>query len=280
LNKINKDLINRNINALKYTEEADIEHDVCGINALVKDISSQLKEVNYEKIREEEYDALFIDVFDKSFENLNSVSIGDLKRKSEFVKSQLAIKRNEEIQKKRNEYKNSESLFKRAEKMYTKLNQLEKIYKESLKDYQSRFIENIEILFHIYYGRIAQETKNSLGLFIQSDGGSIKFLEHHSQNTDVIFTMSSGQLATLVIAFTLALNKRFSKNKLLFIDDPVQTLDELNVAGLVELLRNEFNDQQIFLSTHEDSISTYIRYKFKKFGLQHERLSFKEAQFA
>lgn len=279
LDKINKELRNRNINTFKYTEEADIEHNEYGINALVKDISSQIKEVNYEKIRPE-YDALFIEVFDKSFENLNSVSIDDLKIKIEFVKSQLAIKRNEEIQKKRNEYKNSDSLFKRAEEMCTKLRKLEGVYKKSLTDYQSRFIENIEILFHIYYGRIAQETKNSLGLFIQSDGNSIKFLEHHSRDTDAIFTMSSGQLATLVIAFTLALNKRFSKNKLLFIDDPVQTLDELNVAGLIELLRNEFNDQQIFLSTHEDSISTYIRYKFKKFGLQHERLSFKEVQFA
>jgi len=92
--------------------------------------------------------------------------------------------------------------------------------------------------------------------------------------------MSSGQLATLVIAFTLALNKRYSKNEFLFIDDPIQTLDELNIAGLVELLRNEFSDRQIFISTHEDMMSAYMRYKFKKYGLGAQRLSFKESQLS
>ena len=88
--------------------------------------------------------------------------------------------------------------------------------------------------------------------------------------------MSSGQLATLIIAFTLALNKRYSEHKILFIDDTIQTLDELNIAGLVELLRNEFSDRQIFISTHEDMMSAYMRYKFEKYGLDAQRLSFKE----
>jgi len=277
LHKLSQALAARNINALEYAKEANIEHDELGINALLEEISSQIKAVDYEKIQSN-YDALFIEIFEKSFDKLSSISVNDIKNKIIFIKSQFSLKRSEDIQKKRKEYTHSEKLFKRAKNTHLKLSDLEKIYKKSLSDYQSSFIENIEILFHIYYGRIAQETKNSLGLFIQSDGSAIKFLEHHSRDTDAIFTMSAGQLATLVIAFTLALNKRFSENKLLFIDDPIQTLDELNIAGLVELLRNEFDDQQIFLSTHEDSMSTYIRYKFKKFGLQHERLSFKEAQ--
>ena len=270
-------MLARDIRTSEYTQEANIEHDKWGINALFKEISSKIKEVDHEKIRSN-YDALFIDIFDKKFNNLNSISIENVKSKITFMQSQFALKRSEDIQKKRKEYDAYESILKRAKETCSRLRKLETIYRTSLKNYQGRFIENVEILFHIYYGRIAQETKNSLGLFIQSDGNAIKFLEHHSRDTDAIFTMSAGQLAALVIAFTLALNKRFSENKLLFIDDPVQTLDELNVAGLVELLRNEFDDQQIFLSTHEDLMSTYIRYKFKKFGLQHERLSFKEAQ--
>lgn len=277
LHRVNKALIARHIHVTKYIEEANVEHDKWGINAFLKEISSKIKKVDHEKIFAN-YDAIFTDIFDNNFSNLNAVSIDDAKNKILFIRSQFALKRSEDIQRKHKEYADSESVFKRAEETCSRLRKLEKIYKTSLKNYQGRFIENIEILFHIYYGRIAQETKNSLGLFIKSDGSAIKFLEHHSKDTDAIFTMSAGQLAALVIAFTLALNKRFSENKLLFIDDPVQTLDELNVAGFIELLRNEFDDQQIFLSTHEDSISTYIRYKFKKFGLQHERLSFKDAQ--
>jgi DNA repair exonuclease SbcCD ATPase subunit len=90
--------------------------------------------------------------------------------------------------------------------------------------------------------------------------------------------MSSGQIAALVISFTLALNKKYSRNKVLLIDDPVQTMDELNIAGFVELLRNDFGDRQIFISTHEDKMSAYMRYKFEKFGLKTKRVNMKSAQ--
>jgi len=76
----------------------------------------------------------------------------------------------------------------------------------------------------------------------------------------------------------LALNKKYSRNKVLLIDDPVQTMDELNIAGFVELLRNDFGDRQIFISTHEDKMSTYMRYKFEKFGFKTKRVSMKNVQ--
>ena len=48
------------------------------------------------------------------------------------------------------------------------------------------------------------------------------------------------------------------------IDDPVQSMDDINMISLVELLRNDFKDKQIFLSTHEDEIEKYILYKYMK----------------
>lgn len=130
-----------------------------------------------------------------------------------------------------------------------------------------------------------QDYQNGLGLFIKSDQKEIRFIEnilldsnnHANYNQhDAVFSMSSGQLASLIISFTLALNKRYSKSKLLFIDDPVQTLDELNIAGFINLLRNEFADRQIFMSTHEQMMSAYMRYKFEKFGLQTAQINFKQ----
>jgi exonuclease SbcC len=37
------------------------------------------------------------------------------------------------------------------------------------------------------------------------------------------------------------------------------------MVSLVELLRNEFSDRQIILSTHEDHVSRYFIYKFLKY---------------
>ena len=62
----------------------------------------------------------------------------------------------------------------------------------------------------------------------------------------------------------------------MLIDDPVQTLDDINVAGFVDLLRAEFSDRQIILSTHEDEMSAYMQYKFKKYNLDAEGLDFKK----
>ena len=45
---------------------------------------------------------------------------------------------------------------------------------------------------------------------------------------------------------------------MLLIDDPVQSMDELNVSAFVDLLRNEFNDYQVIVSTHEERISNFF----------------------
>jgi len=165
--------------------------------------------------------------------------------------------------------------YENALNIKAKLGKIKRIYKKSLEDYQKKIIGDIEILFHIYSGRIIQDCQGGMGLFI-CDKSGIRFLEDPKKTHDALFTMSSGQLAVLIIAFTLTLNKKYSKNKLLFVDDPVQTLDELNITSLVELLRTEFADRQIFLSTHEDKMSAYMRYKFEKYGIETKQLSFKD----
>ena len=47
-------------------------------------------------------------------------------------------------------------------------------------------------------------------------------------------------------------------------DDPVQTIDDVNMVGLVDLLRYEFEDRQIFISTHEQTFEWFLRYRYSK----------------
>ena len=75
-------------------------------------------------------------------------------------------------------------------------------------------------------------------------------------------------MAGIVIALTLTLNKVYSNGfNSIMIDDPVQSMDDINMISLIELFRNEFSDHQIFVSTHEDEIEKYILYKFMKYKL-------------
>jgi len=48
----------------------------------------------------------------------------------------------------------------------------------------------------------------------------------------------------------------------ILIDDPIQTLDDLKELALVNLLRYQFPNKQIILSTHEQEFSSFVRYKF------------------
>ena len=76
----------------------------------------------------------------------------------------------------------------------------------------------------------------------------------------------------------LVLNKVYNTSKFgtLLIDDPLQTLDEINIHSLIEVLKHNFSNQQIILSTHEDRYSKFIRYKYDKFKLTHDNINMKE----
>ncbi|KJR44302.1 hypothetical protein UF75_5319 [Desulfosporosinus sp. I2] len=59
-------------------------------------------------------------------------------------------------------------------------------------------------------------------------------------------------------------------------DDPVQTMDDINIASLIEVLRNDSAEKQIILSTHETDKENYILYKFLKYNLKGQSFNVKE----
>lgn len=105
----------------------------------------------------------------------------------------------------------------------------------------------------------------------------IRFISPRNEH-DVLYMMSSGQLSAVALAFSLALDKTYAGDKLktLFIDDPIQCMDDINMISFVELLRTEFKDCQILLSTHEDDFSRFIRYKYSKYELEALPITLKE----
>lgn len=136
------------------------------------------------------------------------------------------------------------------------------------KDYSSRTIGDIELVFHIYSGRLIQNYQRGLGLFIeQGDGNKVQFSTAERSEHDATLSMSSGQLCALSLAFFLSLNRVYSKTPFVLIDDPAQSLDEINIASLTDLLRCELSDRQLIMSTHEDEIASYMRYRFLRAGL-------------
>ena len=173
-----------------------------------------------------------------------------------------------------------ESLGKQKDKLneiYLAMKDYFSLLKKAVQEYQQIVIKQIEIPFFLYCSRLLQSYQGGQGVVIKSDGKNIRFTAPNQEH-DVLYTMSSGQLSAVLLAFSLALNKIYSGDifNLVLIDDPIQCMDDINMISFVELLRMEFSKTQVVLSTHEDEFSNFIRYKFDNYKLSEQAITLKE----
>lgn len=212
--------------------------------------------------------------FTNDLEKLNKLLLEEIKQKRNYIEYQ---------------YFNSINLgINNLEKRKLKLYGLQKEYDEvrkkldgKIKNYTKSIIEKISIPFYIYTGKILQNHSLGSGLVIDFEikrEDSQIYIRPTHRDQEVTYTLSSGQLSATVISLMLVLNKVFNHSKFgtLLIDDPLQTLDEINSHSLVELLKHNFSEQQIIISTHEDRYSKFIRYKYDKFNLYSRSIRMKE----
>lgn len=260
-----QDLLSEDFEPVMQNKLDELEHRV---RAKFKSVDDSLIYDDFEQIYNE--------IFNKIPQAVKFVNAERLALKRSYLRQLQSVASSKYILDCENEYKKADSLIKKASRLRDNLRKLKKIYEDEKRLYLESIVKEIEILFHIYSGRLMQSYQQGLGIFIENDGNSIAFNETPGHEHDAVFSMSSGQLSALVLSFTLALNQRYAKHTLLLVDDPVQTLDEINVAGFIDLLRTEFRDHQIIVSTHEDRMSAYFRYKYKKFGMPAGRINFME----
>ncbi|MDN2668889.1 AAA family ATPase [Vibrio sp. 14N.309.X.WAT.E.F5] len=152
-----------------------------------------------------------------------------------------------------------------------------KIYKNNISRYEKDIAKKIQIPFYNISSKILQTRIESgvsaSGVILEtpdklSSNGYYRFCSSVGAEHDAWSTMSSGQLAGVVIAFMLAMNKVFPTGlKTLLIDDPIQSMDDINMASFIQLLREEFKGYQIIMSTHESRIANYVSYKYQTSGL-------------
>ncbi|MEZ8468480.1 AAA family ATPase [Vibrio splendidus] len=151
------------------------------------------------------------------------------------------------------------------------------IYKSNISRYEKDIAKKIQIPFYNISSKILQTRLESglpaSGVILETpdnlnNNGYYRFCSSVGAEHDAWSTMSSGQLAGVVIAFMLAMNKVFPTGlKTLLIDDPIQSMDDINMASFIQLLREEFKGYQIIMSTHESRIANYVSYKYQTSGL-------------
>ena len=277
-----------------YNFTNEIYQNICeGMRNLRKIISSEFVEAD--KLIDTKLKNIFDSCFGGKEENIKLVTLDQIKNKKKYIEKQyfsavlnkkqsLIIEKNAENTKLDVIEKWTKGTKPQDNKNRMPLQLISEIYSKEISERHRKLIQDVEIPFYLFSGKILQNYQKGMGVFMDTgeDKGvtkSIRFISDTKNKHDLIHCMSSGQLAGVVIAWSLALNKVYSSENnfdAILIDDPVQTMDDINMASLVDLLRNEFADKQLIISTHEDYVSRYIRYKFRKSGLTEKCINVKD----
>ena len=156
------------------------------------------------------------------------------------------------------------------ERTITYLQQRIRELNNNIKSYQEQMIQKLKLPFYMYTAKILQNYQQGMGVLLTTQNNSnIRFIANSNSEQDVMYQLSSGQVAVISFAFTLALNTTFKISKefkFLSIDDPIQDMDSMNVYALIDLIRHSLSDYQIIMSTHNDGSAMFIKYKFELFS--------------
>lgn len=214
------------------------------------------------------FDRIYRDYFNKKPELLRTMKEEDVNKKENYVKSVFFISLRK-ILDELNDYNIKNDNLGRA---IDDINKVIVVIKKQIRKYRKKLITDIEIPFYLYSGKILQTHQAGLGegIFIKDPTGedelrNVRFVSNWESDHDVLNTMSSGQISAVVISLVLALNKVYCRKlSSILIDDPVQTMDDINMSSLIEVLRNDFKNKQLIMSTHEEKVSRYFTYKYLK----------------
>ncbi|MNW44344.1 recombination protein F [compost metagenome] len=237
-------------------------------------------EENSEKYKR--FQNIFKEIFSQRDSEVKLVDIQDIADKKHYMENLFYQQNISQQALYIKEQKKYDSIEKKLKQKNDELVKIIDLYNDSIRTHWKKIMIDIEIPFYIYSGKIIQDYQRGLGLFIKEsivdDTPSITFVSSLESDHDAINYLSSGQLSALVISITLALNKVYGNDNLgaLLIDDPVQTMDDINMASFTELLRNEFSEKQLIISTHEEEVSRYLSYKFLKYGINGKRFNVKQ----
>lgn len=269
-------------NYTKYQidSKTNLDYLNSSIIAIKDELSDEIKDVEIDYNYFENNETTFKTLLNNDFTVLSKLITEHLKLKKEYFKTnfmQNASKLYKETNKRIDELSSKVNKY---EDLYEKTISIENVYRLNIAEHENNVAKAIEIPFHIYSAKIIKNHHYGSGYFLEKDvsdsTSKLKFTSRLPIDHDAVNYLSSGQLSALVISFSLALNKSYKTTfRTLLIDDPAQTLDELNLYSFIDLLSREFSNKQFFFSTHESDKAQFLEYKFDFYGFKTKRVNMK-----
>ncbi|WP_330582800.1 hypothetical protein, partial [Paraclostridium sordellii] len=178
--------------------------------------------------------------------------------------------------------KNKEIKEHQLEIMDKKIENIKKMIKKVKKVRTNDEINQTELIqkpLEYIYRKITRNTNIKKIELIRGKAegrAELDIVDLSNKKTSFANIMSAGQLSTLSISIFLAKAYLNSENnvKLYLMDEPIQTMDDLNILSFVDLMKYQlakdnhksFIDQVIF-STCDENLSRLFKYKFNSFDI-------------
>ncbi|MDO3679730.1 AAA family ATPase [Paenibacillus ehimensis] len=165
----------------------------------------------------------------------------------------------EEIQTKREELHEFRRYKRKGAQIY---DNTYKIQQQIIADrlYDNKLINWIYRLInpHPFYKEIRLEEKNK-GINVKDVEGEVYL--------DQIFSAAQLNVLALSIFFGIGLSQHFSKWDQLFLDDPIQSMDDVKILAFIDMLRammdSRVKSKHLMLSTHDDNFAKLLAIKFR-----------------
>lgn len=147
----------------------------------------------------------------------------------------------------------SDSLIKNSMK---RQKSIQKIYKSITPHYN---FKNFNLVFKEY-----TKKNNGMEFCIEDKNSGVK------ANPAYLFSSAQNNLLALSIFLSFSCQEKWSKLDSIFLDDPIQCLDDINIYSFIDILISisKKANKQIFISTHDENIKNLLEKKIGKNKLQ------------
>lgn len=278
--KINKENFNGNNhkevfnNYVSFLEAKKPKIDITDINLWY--IKAEINEEFKRLVNSNDTDKLLEYNFLFSVSDIDNNKSIILNYKDTLIYQKELTDKNDELKKNAELIKYLEKRRNILENIKTKFWELYSNLYSTINEYENKLNNNIKVPFYIFSKRILKNYEWDW-LVLTKDNNKVSIASLNYQKNP-FFNFSQWQLTATMISILLALNISLNNSKInfLLIDDPIQTLDDLNQLAFINLLRYQFADKQIILSTHEQEFSNFIRYKFWRLWLSQTSFNVKE----
>ncbi|WP_346940469.1 AAA family ATPase [uncultured Clostridium sp.] len=182
-------------------------------------------------------------------------------------------------------YNNILGLIKKENDLKVRIENLKKKIDSAIGIYEGQIAANVNSVINDIYKKISRHSSIDK-VNIERPKGMTQNMNITVQNK-VNFTniMSTGQLTTfsLSLFIGMAMLNGEPNFKAYFFDDPIQSMDDLNMLSFVDLLKNQIKAsdgfaEQIFITTCDYDFVNLLTYKMKAGGVKVKYIDFMESK--